>query len=321
MGSTRCPTEHLRRVLPLFALTGLLFVFVSAAVAAQTPAPSTTSLSATLAGDTVEVVLQDGSRYHGRILSETEAVIRIELLSGNTLEVRREQVQSVERFDGRVVSGVVWHADPNATRLLFAPTARSLSAGRGYVSVYELFMPFVAVGVHDRVTLAAGTPLVFSSQESERLIWFAPKVQLFRRQKAAVAVGALHFWVTGRESYCPEGAYYCEEDPVHNGVVYSVVTLGSEDEAMTLGGGAIYRGLQLAEDPLVFMVGGEARASEGMKLITENYLFPGDGVMLLSGGLRFFGEKLTADLGLLAPVGQGMEGFSAFPLVNFVYNW
>ncbi|MDX1675137.1 MAG: hypothetical protein R3314_10120, partial [Longimicrobiales bacterium] len=222
---------------------------------------------------------------------------------------------------GRVVSGTVWHEDPNATRLFFAPTARSLPAGRGYVSVYELFMPFVAVGVHDRITLAAGTPLVFSSQESERLLWFAPKVQLFRHQNAAAAVGVLHFWLAGHQSYCRPEDPYCQDDPAHNGVAYGVLTLGSEDEAVTLGGGAAYSGFALAEDPLVFMAGGEVRTSKGLKLITENYLFPGGSFFILSGGLRFFGEKLTADLGLFAPLWQGMDTFVALPLVNFVYNW
>ena len=321
MFSSHGRTELFQHVLTVFGLVALLSLLASWPATAQTQPSSDTAVSATSAGDTVEVVLQDGSRYYGRILSETDAVIRIELLSGSILEVRREQVRSAERFRGRVVSGTVWRRDPNATRLFFAPTARSLSAGRGYVSVYELFMPFVAVGIHDRVTLAAGTPLVFSSQQSERLLWFAPKVQLFQRPNTAAAMGVLHFWLAGRDSYCPAGDPYCEEDPAHYGVAYAVMTLGSEDEAVTFGGGAAYSGMELVQDPLVFMAGGEMRTSKGLKLITENYFFPGGNFFILSGGMRFFGEKLTADLGLFAPLGEGMDGLVALPLVNFVYNW
>ena len=321
MSSTRCRKDPAQPVLTLLGLAIFLLLLTASAAAAQTQPSPAAALSATSPGDTVEVVLQDGSRYYGTLLSETEAVIRIELLSGSVLEVRRDQIRSAERFRGRVVSGTVWRRDPNATRLFFAPTARSLSAGRGYVSVYELFMPFVAVGIHDRVTLAAGTPLVFSSEESERLFWFAPKVQLFRHQTAAAAVGVLHFWVAGRQSYCRPEDRYCQDDPAHNGLAYGVLTLGSEDEAVTFGGGAAYSGFALAEDPLVFMAGAEVRTSKGLKLITENYLFPGENLFILSGGLRFFGENLTADLGLFAPVGRDVDALVALPLVNFVYNW
>ena len=55
-----------------------------------------------------------------------------------------------------------------------------------------------------------------------------------------------------------------------------------------------------------------------MKLITENYLFPG-GVGLISVGPRFFGERLSADLGLAMPVGA--DDIFVFPLVNFTWNF
>lgn len=38
---------------------------------------------------------------------------------------------------------------------------------------------------------------------------------------------------------------------------------------------------------------------------------------MFTGGVRFFGERLSADLGLAVPLGAG-ELF-AFPVVNFVY--
>ena len=44
------------------------------------------------------------------------------------------------------------------------------------------------------------------------------------------------------------------------------------------------------------MIGGEARVSKSMKLISENYMLPG-GEVLFSVGQRFTGDNLTADLG------------------------
>jgi len=64
------------------------------------------------------------------------------------------------------------------------------------------------------------------------------------------------------------------------------------------------------------MIGGERQASRRMSFVTENYLWKG-GEGVLTGGVRFFGERLSADLGLAVPLGAG-ELF-AFPVVNFVY--
>jgi energy-converting hydrogenase Eha subunit B len=65
------------------------------------------------------------------------------------------------------------------------------------------------------------------------------------------------------------------------------------------------------------MVGGEHRVSRRIKLVTENYVFPDGG--LVSGGVRFLGERLSVDLGLVSPVGAG--GFVAVPMVNFVWKF
>jgi hypothetical protein len=53
-----------------------------------------------------------------------------------------------------------------------------------------------------------------------------------------------------------------------------------------------------------------------VKVITENYVWKnGDG--MVSGGFRFIGERLSADLALAIPI--GLDGFIAFPVVNFAY--
>lgn len=251
---------------------------------------------------TVEVTLADGSVVFGRVLRQDPEVVRLQLLSGDVVELRRDRLRGIRPLDGRIVDGKVWRPDPNATRLFFAPTGRSLGQGQGYISVYELVVPFLAVGVTERFSLAGGTPLVFG-EGAERIFWLAPKLQVVRGDGVSVALGVLHFMST------------LESDGV--GVAYGVATLGGRDNAVTGGIGYGYAGTDFADRPL-FMLGGEARASRSVKFITENYVMPGEGG-LVSGGIRFFGERLTADLGLVVPAGTG-EVF-AFPLVNFVYNW
>ena len=64
------------------------------------------------------------------------------------------------------------------------------------------------------------------------------------------------------------------------------------------------------------LLGGEARVSRSVKVITENYIWK-DGHGIVSAGVRFFGERLSADLALAVPIGA--DGVYTFPLINFVY--
>jgi hypothetical protein len=66
------------------------------------------------------------------------------------------------------------------------------------------------------------------------------------------------------------------------------------------------------------MVGAETRAGRGVKWITENYIWTGgDGI--LSGGLRIYGERLSADIALFAPI--GVPELMVLPLVNVVWTF
>ena len=54
--------------------------------------------------------------------------------------------------------------------------------------------------------------------------------------------------------------------------------------------------------------------SRRIKFVTENYVFKGGG--FASGGLRFFGEKLSADVGLVLPLFE--DDTFVFPMINIV---
>jgi len=59
------------------------------------------------------------------------------------------------------------------------------------------------------------------------------------------------------------------------------------------------------------------KISRRVKLVTENYVFSGGGIG--SFGVRFLGDHLSADLGLVVPLGA--EVMIAFPMVNFVWQF
>jgi hypothetical protein len=248
-----------------------------------------------------ELELADGSRLFGRVEGKDGAQVVFRTSSGVRLELTRGEIRSL-RVRDRPHQGDLQPSDPNRTRLFFGPTARALPRGRGYLGVYELFVPFVQVGVTDRITVGGGTPLVFGDDGDSRPFWLTPKVQLLRGERTQVAAGLMHFVFTG------------DEDPV--GIAYGVVTHGTSDASVTGGFGYGYASSE--RESWIGMVGGDKRVGRGVKLLAEGYVWQG-GEGILMGGVRLFGARLSADLGLATFVG-GDDSF-VFPIVNVVWTF
>ena len=245
-----------------------------------------------------ELVLNDGSRVYGAIEQETNDEIVFKTTTGATLRAARAQVVSLRPVAGRMVRGEFRREDPNNTRLLFAPTARAIPKGQVYLGVYEVVVPFVQVGITDRLSLGGGTPLIFEA-DWDRLYWLTPKLQVFTDGRTHAAVGLFHGF-SGND-----GA----------GIAYGVVTHEAGAGAVTVGGGMGYT--SDGGRAGVVMAGAEAGVRRNLKVVTENYVFDGGGIA--SGGFRFFGERLSADLAV--GVALSDDGAFAFPIVNFVYRF
>lgn len=246
-----------------------------------------------------ELVLNDGSRAYGQIESETDTEVVFKTTSGASLTAPRARIVALRPVVGRMIRGEFRREDPNSTRLVFGPTARSVPRGEAYLGVYQGIVPFVQVGVTDRFSIGGGTPLIFSFSDWDRPYWVSPKLQVYSGNGTHAAVGALHAFA-GNESV---------------GVAYGVLTKDTPGGAFTLGAGMAYssNGAQGA----VAMVGGEVPARRNMKFITENYAWKG--TLVTSGGVRFFGERLAADLVIAVAYAESTP--FAFPVVNFVYRF
>ncbi len=281
----------------ILLMTALALAVPSATAHAWTPPAGPAEQQVTL----YEVVLRDGSRLYGTIEREEADDIVFRTQAGAIVTARRSDIDSMKKVTGSLANGEFRPPDPNTTRLFFAPTGRSLPRGQTYLGVYEFLMPFVQVGVTDRFSIGGGTPLVFGFDEGERPFWVTPKVQILATSSTDVAVGVLHVFNAGGDG---------------GGVAYAVGTSGSARGSVTIGGGLAY-GNDGGRAGVV-MVGGERQVRRNLKVMTENYVWKGgDGV--LSAGVRFFGERLSADLAVGFPVGA--NEFFAFPIVNFVYQF
>jgi hypothetical protein len=264
---------------------------------AQTTAPT---IAVAPADITQEVRLRDGTSAFGRVEAVDGARITFRTLAGATLTIDTADIVSLATVEGRASGTEFWKDDPNPTRLFFGPTGRPLKRGDVYLGVYEIFIPFVQVGITDRFSIGGGTPLIFGGG-GDRPFWLTPKFTVIARPKTQVAVGAMHMMNIDGDSL---------------GVAYGALTQGTRDTALTVGVGYAYAEYEDSGAPVV-MIGGEHRVHRHVKLVTENYIFEEGGIA--SAGVRFMTGRLSADLGLATPL--GVDEFFVFPMVNFVWTF
>ena len=286
-----------KRPIAITLLTVFLSCLLVAGVAAQEPPEGE---------QPVRIILADGTEAVGVIIAETDAQITLRTPGGATLTIPREQIRSIRKVDAILLDGTVLELDPNRTRLFFSPTARSLRSGQGYVALYEIFLPFVAVGVADRLSLAGGVSLVPGADT--QLLYVAPKVTFWEGTRSALAAGIFAAALPGESDV--------------GGLLYAVWTVGQKRTGLTFGTGFAFGGGEFAETP-VLLVGVEHQVSDHFKLLSENYIIPElQGAVLVSGGLRFMGERLSADVGLFtAPDLIQDGGFPFIPWLGFAYNF
>ena len=250
--------------------------------------------------------MKDGTVLVGSIIRQTPDSLAFRTGSGLTMMIPRHQVVDTEVVSGQFVNGEYKRYDPNHSRLFFGPTAQPVHGG--YFSAYEIFFPFLAFGIGDVLTVAGGMSLVPGA--TDHLYYIAPKISIpVKSETFSIAGGVLYTNILGGEG---EGGA---------GIAYGVTTVGSNGSALTLGAGFGFSGGEWAHQPVLF-ADGEARLSNSVALITENWFPVGSDVQLLSFGLRFFGDHLSADLGFMYPLTkEGTEGFPFLPWLGFCYNF
>ena len=273
----------------IFILVNIIFLFGSIAVAQD---------------DTLnvkQVTLTDGSELVGRIVSESSEQISFITNSGIEMTIKRELIKEIINLVMEEHEGTMRRVDPNQTRLLFSPTARPLKKGKGYFSVYEIFFPMVSVGITDFIAFSGGISLIPGADT--QLLYIAPKVNILNQEKFSLSGGVLYMTVTD-ESF---------------GVAYGVATYGRSSGAVTVGLGWGFVDGDFSSKPLV-VLGGELQVSGSVKLITENWILPGDSPAVISFGIRFFGASLATDFGLITST-ESSEGFPFLPWLGFAYNF
>lgn len=276
---------------------------------AQQPAPTKQVPLRIADSSQVQVIrLRDGSSIVGRITEIGPDTVKFAAASGILSIARADIVELREVAKTAMRKGEVWPANPNATRLLFSPTGRMLEKGEGYFNDTYLFLLSVHGGLTSRFTLGGGLSVLPLDDFTDNALFIMPKIGVVASPKFNLAVGALAGFVGAAFDDGDEDASF--------GVVYAVGTAGSPDASLSFGTGLAYAGGNFADHP-VAMLGADTRLSRRVSFVTENYLIPNDDVnAVLSYGLRFFGEKLSADLAFWYVPGEDIP-FPGIPYVAF----
>lgn len=257
----------------------------------------------------VTLELKDGSNLVGHILSENDFEIQFITVSEINISVPKSQVinRSEQKVD--LINGEIWKKNPNRTRMFFAPTGKALKAEKGYFSVYEIFFPFFAIGLTDYITLAGGFSLLPGADE--QILYLAPKITPYESENISLSAGVLYLNLPNDDF---------DDDDNSAGILYGVSTYDFETAALTFGLGYGFSGGDVSDNPVI-VLGWEARTSNSLKIISENWIFVGGETQLFSFGLRFFGTNLAADFGFVYPTSAGDDGFPFIPWLGFAYNF
>ncbi len=281
--------------------------------------------------DPVVVTLKDGSRLVGAVVRETEGTLTFRTNAGLEVELARETVASLSAATPGVPQGPVSAApaefsEPNDTRLMFAPTGRPLGKGDGYFSDHYVVFPGFAYGLTDHLSVSGGVSVVPGLNLEEQVFYVSSTVGWRLSKKAALSLGGLY--ATGSDAN-EAGA-----------LLFGVASFGSSNRSLSVG-------LSLAatrnqeyrydgrdeyvsssrwslRDAPVLMVGGTVRAGKRVSLVAESWLFPGHDFQLseqpLGVAVRFFGERLSVDVGVVLVAEILDEGFP-IPWLSFSYHF
>jgi hypothetical protein len=281
-----------------------LCTLAPAAILRAQDTTTTAGLKVTADSQVVELTLRDGSTLIGRVVEVTSSTLRFTTAFG-TSAVPRDAVRRVRIVSSSAMHAAeLWPEDPSRTRLFFAPTGRTLRRGETYFGDAYILFPTIQTGITDLVSLGGGVSIIPGLSLDEQLYYLTPKVGVLASPSLNVSVGALIAGV-GRAS---------SESPV--GLGYGVATFGGADASVTTGAGFGFS--RASTSQAILMLGGERRVSRSIALLSENYLYTGNGRSgLVSAGVRFMGERLAVDLaGVIVS-----QASTPFPYVAFIYKF
>ncbi|AYA37730.1 hypothetical protein D3Y59_12135 [Hymenobacter oligotrophus] len=247
------------------------------APAGTRPAAPTRAATPDSVGTMYAVELVTGSSFMGTLLATRPAELEFTTRDLGRLVVQRTNIRNMQPLTV-TQAGRGWEPVGNGTRIFFAPTARMLRKGEGYIQDINVFVLGGNYGITDNISIGALVPVIPGAGVS--FVALTPKVGVPVNDKLNLAAGVL--FATGFGS--------------SGGIAYGAGTYGTADQNATLGLGYLFAEGDIESSPVV-LVGGATRISRRLSLLNETYFYSGG----LGGlvGLRVAAARLSGSLGFL----------------------
>lgn len=258
------------------------------------------------------ITLQDGSKLMGRITAiEGDKVVFSSQIGEVPIEkIRISEIEEISTSS--IKGGKYWFPNPNRTRLYFTPTGRIPAKGTGYFSDLLLFFPSIYYGLSDNFSIGGGISLFPGVDFDKQLLYFFPQLGFRAGERLAVSGSVFILRI-------PQFDEDLTDQPKVAGLLFGMLTYGTDNASITVGLGDGYVEDKIAENPAA-MIGGEWRFARRLSFVSENWIFPDVDQPLISYGIRFFGESLSADLALFTPGGADAI-FPGIPMIGFAWNF
>lgn len=228
-----------------------------------------------------QVTLQDGSKLMGRITEVSDSEVKFKTDLGEMNIIRSKITDIIEIPLSSMKNGKYWFPNPNRTRLLIGPTARTLRQGEGYFVDLWIFFPGVSYGLTDNITIGGGVSII--PGVDNQLFYLTPKIGFGVTEELDLAATVMIFRLWDETAYLGIGNF----------------TYGTDDLSLTGGLGLAWNDEEMADDPAATL-GGEFRFARRMSLVAESWFIPGNSESgtLGMGAIRLFGEQMAIDIGL-----------------------
>jgi hypothetical protein len=232
-----------------------------------------------------DIEFQDGSEIYARIVDIGQDELILESATLGRLETKVYHIKKIESERYTMdKKGKYWFPNPNATRYFFAPSAINLEKRSGYYQNVYVLLNMFNYGVTDWFSIGAGFEFITTfSPETKPIAFITPKVGFPVGDKFHFGGGFL-------------GGFFAEETA---GMFYALGTYGSTDRNISLGLGWGFVEETFQENPFVTF-SGMLRTGRKFCLVTENWFIPTENYYaIISYGGRFFGPKISIDIGFL----------------------
>ncbi|MBC6611082.1 hypothetical protein H8B15_09115 [Hymenobacter sp. BT507] len=232
-------------------------------------------------GGTYSVELRSGTSFVGVLLSRNDIELEFSTPDIGRVAIQKDNIRSMQLLSGpQLRKG--WEPVGNGTRMFFAPTARNLRRGEGYVQDIDIILLGVNYGITDNISVGALVPAI--PGVGLNVFAVTPKVSVPVSERFHVGGGLLYAFAFGSGG----------------GIAYGLGTYGTADNNATLGLGYLVGSGDVDASPVV-LVGGATRISRRFSLLTETYIADGGLAGLL--GARVSAARVSGSLGFIYGTG------------------